>query len=121
MRHMKKTSLALFVFLLLATGLKAKHTISGVVISSVTKKPVPAVSVIVKQSSDGDFTNDHGNFKFSTSKKFPLTLVFSSIGYEAQEMVINAAQNSIRVELNSASTLGQEVVVSASRSTMKKL
>jgi hypothetical protein len=119
---MKKTSLVIFVFLLITTGLKAQqHSITGIVINSVTKKPVPVVSVILKGSSDGDFTNDHGSFKFNTSKKFPLTLVFSSIGYEAQEMVVNGGQSSINVELNPASTLGQEVVVSASRSTMKKL
>jgi archaellum biogenesis protein FlaJ (TadC family) len=75
---MKKTPLAIIVFLLIATGLKAQHTITGVVINSVTKKPVPVVSVIVKGSSDGDFTNDHGNFKFSTSKVSEIDFFFPS-------------------------------------------
>ena len=118
---MRKTPLAVLIILLTSFGLKAQHVITGVVRNSDTKKPVPVVSVIVKETSDGDFTNDNGNFKLTTSKTFPVTIVFSSIGFESQEIVINSAQNPVNVELKPASSLGQEVVVSASRSTMKKL
>lgn len=111
----------LFVLLLLGAGLHAQHIITGTVKSSATKEPVPVVSVTVKGTSDGDFTNDNGNFKFKTTKSYPLTLVFSSIGFETKELALEAAQNVIAVELNPAPALGQEVVVSASRSIQKKL
>ena len=110
---MKKTPLALFVFLFATIGLKAQHVINGIVRNSDTKKPVPVVSVIVKETADGDFTNDNGNFRFTTSKKFPLTIVFSSIGFEQQELLLSSPQNAINIELKPASSLGQEVVVSA--------
>jgi hypothetical protein len=68
---MTKKSLAVFVLLLIGAGLHAQHVISGLVTNRVTKKPIPVVSVIVKDSPDGDFTNDNGNFKISTSKNSP--------------------------------------------------
>lgn len=101
---MKKKSIAIFVLLLIGAGLHAQHVISGHVTNRVTKKPIPVVSVIVKESSEGDFTNDNGNFKISTSKKFPLTLIFSFIGFESKEVVLNSAQNSLAVELDPASS-----------------
>src|SRR4051812_1438981 len=118
---MRKKSFAIFASLLIGAGLHAQHVISGLVTNRVTKKPIPVVSVTVKESSEGDFTNDNGNFKINTSKKFPLTLIFSFIGFESKELVLNSAQNSLSVQLDPASSLGQEVVVSASRSTMRKL
>jgi hypothetical protein len=118
---MRKRLLVLFLLSLLCAGIKAQNIVTGTVKNSVTKEPVPVVSVILKGSPDGDFTNDNGNFKFKTKKSYPFTLIFSSIGYETREIVVSVAQKSINIELNPASALGQEVVVSASRSTMKKL
>jgi hypothetical protein len=119
--NMRKRLLVLFMLSVLSTAVRAQNIIAGTVRDSVTKEPVPVVSVIIKGTPDGDFTNDNGSFKFKTHKSYPLTLVFSSIGYETKELMVNAAQNSIAVVLNPASALGKEVVVSASRSTMKKL
>ena len=98
----------------------AQHTISRIVKNSVTRAD-PGCVVTVKGSSDGDFTNDNGNFKFKTQKNFPLTLVFSSIGYESKKLQVSDGKVAITVELNPASALGQDIVVSTSRSTQKKL
>lgn len=118
---MKKRSLILFMLSMLSVAMYAQNTIAGTVKNSVTKEPIPVVSVTVKGSNDGDFTNDNGNFKFKTQKGFPITLVFSSIGYETKEFQLGTAKDAITIELNPASALGQDIVVSASRSTQKKL
>lgn len=116
---MRKKTLTICTLLLIGIALRAQHVVTGTVTNSVTKEPIPVVSVTVKGTPEGDFTKDNGNFKIKT-KAFPLTLVFSSVDYETKELTINAAQK-INIELNPASALGHEVVVSASRSTMKKL
>ncbi|PSL46268.1 TonB-dependent receptor-like protein [Chitinophaga niastensis] len=100
--------------------LQAQNVISGNVRNSVTKEVVPAVSVTMKEAPNGDYTNDQGNFKFSTRKKYPITLILSSVGFETKEIIISVT-GSQRVELSPASILGKEVVVSASRFVQKKI
>lgn len=96
------------------TQAQSNVTINGNVKSSTEKVNVPAVSILVKGSNAGTFTDDRGNFKITGSLKFPVTLIFSSIGYSYKEVVATSA-NPLIVFMDPASVLGQEVVVSASR------
>jgi CarboxypepD_reg-like domain len=63
-------------------------TISGQVKSS-TGESLGAVSVTLKGSPSGTFTDNKGNFNLSvpSSTKFPATLIFSSIGYESIDSI----------------------------------
>jgi outer membrane receptor protein involved in Fe transport len=90
-------------------------TITGNVRNSSNKDIVPAVSVTIKGSASGTFTDEKGDFKIVTSQKLPLTLVFSSIGFETKEMNVSAGAAFVQVDFIPASTLGTEVVISASR------
>jgi outer membrane receptor protein involved in Fe transport len=90
-------------------------TISGNVKNNTSKESVGAVSVVVKGTSQGTFTDDKGNFKISTSAKLPLVLVISSIGYDNMEVTVNNATEDVQAFLAPTSQLGQEVVVSANR------
>ena len=90
-------------------------TITGSVQNASTQEKLPAVSVTIKGSGSGTFTDDRGNFKLTTTQSLPLVLVISSIGYEAQEVSIDNASKPVQVLLKPASALGAEVVVSASR------
>jgi outer membrane receptor protein involved in Fe transport len=89
-------------------------TLKGSVASGASKEKIPAVSVSVKGSGLGTYTDDKGNFTL-TVPKLPVTLVFSSVGFENTEVEISSASQSLDVELKVAATLGQEVVVSATR------
>ena len=89
-------------------------TISGNVKNSMSNESTSAVSVIVKGADAGTFTNDKGIFSIN-AKSLPVTLVFSSIGFETKELTVTEASSKLSVSLSPASTLGQEVVVSASR------
>lgn len=93
---------------------QASITIDGNVKSNTEKTGIPAVSVVVKSSNAGTYTDDKGNFRISGSLKFPVTLIFSSIGYSYKEVVVTNA-GSINVFMDPVSVLGQDVVVSASR------
>jgi outer membrane receptor protein involved in Fe transport len=90
-------------------------TVSGSVKNAKSKELVSAVSVTVKGSSVGTFTDDKGTFRFSSIKNYPVTLVFSSVGFANKEVTVNAAKTGIEVSLEPSFTLGNEVVVSASR------
>ncbi len=106
---------SLLVVCLLAFAANAQNlTISGNVRNSVSKENSSAVSVTVKGTTNGTFTDDKGNFKIQ-AKSLPVTLVFTSVGYEPQEVVVSSTSEALAVAFVPSNTLGQEVVVSASR------
>ena len=96
-------------------------TINGTVKNSTTGEDIPAVSVTVKGSGSGTYTDDKGNFKLSSDKPAPLTLLVSSIGYQLQEVPVPNASSPVNISLVPASTLGQEVVISATRTPSRIL
>ena len=117
----KKIARLLLIAVMMYPGMIFSQTvIKGVIHHSVTHEPVPAVSVVVKGKPDGDFTDDKGRFHFTVNYQLPVTLVVTSIGFESQEIVVN---NGSPLEINfaPAAAVGQEVVVSASRSAQRKL
>ena len=90
-------------------------TIAGTVKNATTGETVAAVTVTVKGTSVGTYTDDKGTFRLNVSQKAPYTLVFSSVGFENQEQVVSAGTSKVDVSLKQAFTLGTEVVVAASR------
>lgn len=106
---------ALSLLLFLSIAASAQTTISGTVRNSTNKETVPFVSVAIKGTSTGTFTNERGSFKLTTSHALPLTLIFTSIGFTSQEVSVASGGTSIDVDLVPGSSLGTEVVISASR------
>jgi outer membrane receptor protein involved in Fe transport len=103
----------------LTTAFAQSTTITGTVRNIATNEGVSAVSVTVRGSSEGTFTDANGGFRLAV-KKLPAVLVFSSIGFETQE--INVTDGSpVEVSFRPSSTLGQEVVVSATRTAQRIL
>ncbi len=95
-------------------------TISGTVRNSTSKETVPAVSVAVKGTSHGTYSNSDGEFTLHVPK-LPVVLVFSSVGYEDQEITVSDASKPINIEFKVNTALGQEVVVSATRAPTRLL
>jgi len=96
-------------------------TIKGTVRNSTSKEGVPAVSVTIKGTSLGTYTDDKGDFSISTSAKLPLTLVFTSVGFESKEVNVSDGTAAVDVDFVAVSTLGHEVVVAAARSQQRIL
>lgn len=107
--------LSILALLLSISVMAQQTTVSGSVKNGKTKELLSAVSISVKGGAAGTYTDDKGNFKFSTVQKLPFTLVISSVGYAAKEVVVKENNQNIVVELETAFTLGDEIVVSASR------
>jgi hypothetical protein len=120
-KSLRFTAACLITALFSLQALAQTVTITGTVRNSLSKEGVPAVSVTVKGTSSGTFTNDKGNFSITTSAKLPLTLSFSSVGFEAKDVEVSNAASSVEVDFVSVSTLGQEVVVAAARTQQRIL
>ncbi|UOQ55011.1 TonB-dependent receptor [Hymenobacter cellulosivorans] len=107
--------------LLVAASLAPAHAqddiiaISGVVRENGTQLPLPGVSISVKNGTTGVLSDANGKFSLKSKLKFPFTLVFNMLGYEAKEVEIVSATSPLSVALESRAVLTNEVVVSASR------
>lgn len=112
-------SLVLTVFVTVLANAQAV-TVTGTVRNSSTKEVVPAVSVTVKGTSQGTYTNSDGGFSLKVAK-LPVTLVFSSIGFEDQEVSVASASAPVSVDFKVNTRLGQEVVVAATRTATRIL
>lgn len=111
---------AIFTLLFLSiTGVVAlaqSVTISGTVTDKATREPIPGVGITVKGKTSGTATNENGKFSFSTTQKAPFTIVISFIGYTSLEKEITGNTANLAFELEpSTIVLGQDVVISASR------
>ena len=89
--------------------------ISGYVSDKFTKEPIPGVGITVKGTTSGTATDQRGRFSFQTSQKAPFSLIISFVGYTTVVREINGNTANLTIELEPAAILGQEVVISASR------
>lgn len=85
---------------------RADITITGIVTDS-KKQPLPGVTVYDKQSKKGAVTNINGQYSITVAEGS--TLVFSFIGYDAQEIVVRG-KTVIHATLKESSSLLNEVV-----------
>jgi outer membrane receptor protein involved in Fe transport len=117
-QKLKLSALFLLSFFLFQSAFAQENSlieVSGRVNDEQTKKPLGSVSVNVKGAITGTVTNDSGYFALRTKLKFPLTLVFTSVGFQPQEFVVNDLNSKLNISLSTQTLLGTEVVVTASR------
>lgn len=96
-------------------------TIKGTVKDATTKGNVTAASVIVKGTSVGTYTDDNGNFTLNIRQALPVTLEISAVNFEMKSVVVSETTANVAVELSPSAALGQEVVVSATRTPSRIL
>lgn len=112
---------ALLMATMLSVAVKAQSiTIAGKVQNVATKEKVAAASITVKGSGLGTFTDDRGNFKIAVPN-LPVTILISSVGYQLQEMVVKSANDPLVISFVPSNSLGQEVVISATKTAQKIL
>src|SRR4029077_18570713 len=118
---MRTITCILFAAFFLHGTSEAQTVIRGTVHDQSTREVVPAVSVMVEGKREGAYTDDKGKFHFSVSYPLPLSLQISSIGFETKVVQVTSANTPLEIQLTPTASMGQEVVVSASRSEQKKL
>jgi len=108
--------IVLFGFCILNNSVKAQTiNISGKVSDKLTKEAIPGAGISIKGKSGGTSTGGDGKFLLRTTEKVPFILVISFVGYTSVEQEVTGSMSDLQIALTSAAILGQEVVISASR------
>lgn len=95
--------------------------LSGVIIDQERQVPISGVTVLVQGTVVGTSTDGQGKFKLQTRAKYPFTLQVKALGYEAKNFEISGPESSLHFELTTQTILGQEVVITASRTEESRL
>ena len=108
----------LFLLLLLPISVLAQSTLSGTVVDSKSKNPIPGVNIVVQGTSTGTSTDFEGNFKLNKLKKGDKILI-SFVGYQNEIVVFNN-QQSLKVSLQEMANQLEEVKVQVGYGSVKK-
>ena len=106
---MKKQLLIVCLLLLSLCSYAQTLTVKGTVTSASDKEPMIGATVQIKGTGNGSITGLDGDY-ILTNVSSNAVLVFSSIGYDTQEIPVNG-KTVINVELKEATELLEEVVV----------
>jgi outer membrane receptor protein involved in Fe transport len=101
-------------FFTIAAAAQTAVTVSGSV-KNPKSEPVPSVSVTVKGTTIGTYTDEKGSFRFTVTQPLPFTLVVSSVGFATKEVSVTTNNQTVDVTLENSYVLGEEIVVAASR------
>jgi hypothetical protein len=91
---MKTQMIATLILLFISAEAISQHTVSGKVNNSSDSTALKGVNIIIKGSNTGTTTNAQGDFTLQI-RQFPVTIIFSYIGFETIEMKI-ASSSSIK-------------------------
>lgn len=111
----RKRLLPAALFLLMGASTFAQTKIGGQVSDAATNERLAGVNIAVKGTVAGTVTNNKGTFSLTVSTPTPFTIQVSSVGYATQEIEVTGDRTNLDVKLSESATLGEEVVVSASR------
>jgi len=89
--------------------------VSGEVIDGLTKSLVPGAGISIKNGAVLTATDHKGKFSLNIKEKTPFTLVISYIGYTPVEILVREKLTGLHISLEPNVVLGQEVVISASK------
>ncbi|MCB6973180.1 MULTISPECIES: SusC/RagA family TonB-linked outer membrane protein [Butyricimonas] len=84
--------------------------VRGVVYDDLNE-PLPGVTIMLKGTSTGFVSDADGKFKSALTMKLPITLVFSFIGFETQEVVVTDSTREVTVKMKPDVKQMEEVVV----------
>lgn len=113
----KITKALLLLLMVFGSAMRANAqniVVTGVVTDKSTKAALPGVSILIKGTTAGTASGENGSFTLKTTQT-SFTLVFSYVGYTPVERQISGSTPNLSIELEEAAFLGQEVVISASR------
>ncbi|MBE9480519.1 MAG: carboxypeptidase-like regulatory domain-containing protein, partial [Bacteroidetes bacterium] len=109
-KHLSAKLLLLLSFLFLGymTGLAQSGEVTGTVTDAADGQTLPGVTILIRGTTIGTTTNVEG--KYTIIVEPDATLVFSYVGYETQEIVVQP-NTTVNVALNVVLTELEEFVV----------
>ncbi|MBD8490126.1 TonB-dependent receptor [Echinicola sp. CAU 1574] len=114
----RRVGITFFLMVCLHVSSSARQAVRGQVTDAVTGMTIPGVSVLEKNTQKGTITDLDGNYSITASSENAM-LVFSFIGYETVEVLVDG-QSSIDVQMEEQETLLEQVVV-VGYGTQKKI
>ncbi len=115
-RVLRSLALSLLTFMAFSLAVQAQITVAGKVVDDATGESLPGVNIRVKDKVIGTITTVDGDFSITINQAPPATLIFSYVGYKAQEIEITQSSVSgLEIRMEEQIIFGQEIVVSASR------
>ncbi len=107
---------AVLVMMFMTSAVFAQINVSGVVTEAGTGQTLPSVTVLIKGTTNGTFTNVDGRYQISANSGD--TLVFSFVGFETVERAVTGS--TINVEMGvSSQALGEVVVIGYGTTSVK--
>src|SRR5580765_6646821 len=112
MLPMRKLMITLFCSAICLSTFERVHAqqtgvFSGNIKNSQTKENLAAISVTIKGTGTGTFTDEKGNFRLITAQNPPFIIVISSIGYTTKEVNVETAGQTLNIEIDAGYVLGQ--------------
>jgi TonB-linked SusC/RagA family outer membrane protein len=108
----------LWLFLALPLLSFSQGTVSGNITDSSYGGPLAGVNVVVKGTSRGAISDFDGNYAIAVDR-FPATLVFSSLGYETKEVIVEGP-TTLNVSIGESATGLDEVIVTGLGTSIKR-
>lgn len=102
--------LALFLLMGLGNSLYAQMTVTGRVVDPTNNQPIAGASLLVTGTTRGTTADDKGRFQLNANEGEYVQV--SAVGYQTQTFPIKATTRTLTIELESANTALNEVIVS---------
>ncbi|MGF7214324.1 outer membrane receptor protein involved in Fe transport [Spirosoma lacussanchae] len=115
MKIYKYALLYAWLWLISTVTVAQSVNVTGSVVDPITNKPLIGATVSVKGQTTGGITDNNGKFSIPTNRKGATTLRISMVGYEPQTISITDPAQPVAIQLMSATSQLDEVVVGASR------
>ncbi|WP_459212711.1 SusC/RagA family TonB-linked outer membrane protein [Aquimarina rhabdastrellae] len=112
------SNLLLLLFIFFPVVLWAQETILGKITDGSSGEAIPFVNIIEKGTSNGTTSDIDGNYSIRVGG-FPVTLVYSSLGFETQEITVES-NRTVNVVLQESAAALEEVVVTGLASSVKR-
>ena len=116
-RLLKSTfSIGLVLFSLLVSAQNApviNSTVTGKIIDARTKEALIGATVTIKGTTNGNATDQDGQFKLLTGQKLPFTVVVSFLGYQTKEVIVS--DNNTEIQLEEGTNQLADVVITSRR------
>lgn len=107
-------NLVLAFFLLLGVSSFSQTTVTGKVVDE-NGAPIPGTNIVVIGKAEGAVTDFDGNFTLTSTLTPPFQVRVTSIGFSESIVDVTANNQTLNISLSEASTLLDEIVISASR------
>lgn len=102
MKNRKRIFSAFIVIAALSSFLKPAGetvTVSGIVVSDQTGKPLPAVLVYVTEGEEEALTKEKGEFRVETAKKLPFTVTAEHWEYEKRIIRVTGTDKKLIIRM----------------------